>query len=86
MWKYILFREVEIEVERCAVAEEGGIGSERSQVVSAFRWVRRGRRVEFELERERVMESWRVAWSCWEGSSMSSDCGSIVDWAGLGWN
>jgi hypothetical protein len=57
MWKYLLFRVLKVEV--CGMGCEGGIGRESSQVVSAFRCVRRGRRIG--VERERVMESWRVA-------------------------
>ena len=53
------------------------MGRESSQVVSAFRCVRRGRRVG--LERERVIEVCRSVRSCCEGSSRSEDSEVIVD-------
>lgn len=53
------------EVGRC----DGGIGSESSQVVSAFRWVSIGRRVEGMEERSSVVS--------WEEGSVSSRLISI---------
>ena len=54
MWKYVRFL--------LSLGEEG-IGSESSQVVSAFRCVSIG------LRGEGGIEEWRSVRSCWEGSS-----------------
>lgn len=53
---------------------EGGIGRERSQVVSAFRCVRRGRRE----ERAEVIEVRRSARSCVEGEESSKPTSRFI--------
>ena len=55
----------------------GGYGRERSQVVSAFKWVRRGLRI----ERAHVIDSDSAFWSWVEGESdsFSSLTGRLVD-------